>query len=343
MNLSRGLKRMPKSILKYKKLLLYTLGDPAGVGSEIIVKSLNQKDVLDSAIHLIIADHGSILKAVSNLESKIALNPMTSFNSSLLKPGVLNILDLSNATDVKLAQPDQVSAKASLEYLDKAIDIIKEHKSDITSLITLPVSKEAISSLGMGFKGHTEYLKDSFGVSSVLMIFLTPAFYLYLATRHIPLREVSDCINYIELKDAIKKMDNFFSRVDKHRSKIAVLGLNPHGGENGMIGDEEKLIIKPLVEELKVEGLDIDGPYPGDGFFRNRERSSYNIVVSLYHDQTLPVIKALFDNTVNFTLGLPFLRFSPDHGPAYDIAGKGIANPASLLKAIEYSLTLNVS
>ncbi|MDP8253936.1 MAG: 4-hydroxythreonine-4-phosphate dehydrogenase PdxA [Candidatus Kaelpia aquatica] len=343
MSLSQSLKRMPKSTLKYKKILLYTLGDPAGVGSEIIIKSLSQREVLDSAIHLIIADHRSILQAVSILKSKISLNPMTDFNSNLLEAGALNILDLSNAPDVELTRPDAASAKASLEYLDKAVDIIKKYGSDIASLITLPVSKEEISSLGVGFKGHTEYLKERFSVDSVLMVFLTPVFYLYLATRHIPLREVSAHIDYFELKDAIKKMDSFFSRIDKHKPKIAVLGLNPHGGENGIIGDEEVLIIKPLIEELKAEGLNIDGPYPGDGFFRNRERFNYNIVVSLYHDQTLPVIKAMFDNTVNFTLGLPFLRFSPDHGPAYDIAGEGIANPASLLKAIEYSLTLNVS
>ncbi|MDP8217015.1 MAG: 4-hydroxythreonine-4-phosphate dehydrogenase PdxA [Candidatus Kaelpia imicola] len=334
---------MPKSILKYKKLLLYTLGDPAGIGSEIIIKSLSQREVLNSAIHLIIADHKSILKVTSILKSKVSLNIMTGFDSVLLEAGALNILNLSNAPDVELSQPDAASARASLEYLDRAVDIIKEHGSEIASLITLPVSKEAISSLGVGFKGHTEYLKERFNVDSVLMIFLTPVFYLYLATRHIPLRDVSAHIDYLELKDAIKKMDSLFSKVDKHKPRIAVLGLNPHGGENGMIGDEEVLIIKPLIEELKAEGLNINGPYPGDGFFRNRERFDYDIVVSLYHDQALPVIKALFDNTVNFTLGLPFLRFSPDHGPAYDIAGEGIANPASLLKAIEYSLTLNVS
>ncbi len=333
---------MPKSISKYK-ILLYSLGDPSGIGPEILIKSLSDKDILNSAIHLAVADSRLLSKTVSTLGVDIPLNPIDSFDVQLLKAGILNVLNIPNADKVKLAKPNLESAKASLEYLDKASKLIEDFGSDISSLITLPVSKEAISSLGLNFKGHTEYLKDRFKVDSALMIFLTPLFSLYLATRHIPLREVADSIDAVKLKSAIREIDAFFSKVNKSEPKIAFLGLNPHSGEHGMIGSEEISIINPLIEELRTDGLDIYGPYPSDGFFRNKDRFEYDIVISLYHDQTLPVIKALFDNTVNFTLGLPFLRFSPDHGPAYDIAGKGIANPASLIKAIEYSLTLDAS
>ncbi len=343
MILFQDLKRMPKSISRYNKILLYTLGDPSGIGPEIIAKSFSSRDILDSATHLIVADHRPVLKAASALGLEIPFNIIDRADFTLLKSGVLNILNIPNAQRVEVAKPNFDSAKASLEYLNKASELIEEHNLDISSLITLPVSKEAISSLGVDFRGHTDYLKDRFKVDSVLMIFLTPSFNLYLATRHIPLRDVAASIDSVELKSAIKKISSFFSKVNKNKPKIALLGLNPHSGENGMIGDEEITIIKPLIAELKIDGLDIHGPYPGDGFFRNQDRFNYNIVVSLYHDQALPVIKALFDNTVNFTLGLPFLRFSPDHGPAYDIAGRGVANPASLIKAIEYSLTLDVS
>ncbi|MDD5614216.1 MAG: 4-hydroxythreonine-4-phosphate dehydrogenase PdxA [Candidatus Omnitrophica bacterium] len=332
---------MPKLTSKCKRILLYSLGDPAGIGPEILVKSLAGRRCLNSAFHTVVADKRVVSKALSVSGLSLKLNVLDSINADQLKNSCLNIIDVSNAGKTEFGRPSLNTGRFSFQYLKESVQIIKRRQLNIKALITLPVSKELISNSVACFTGHTEYLQKEFKVKKVLMVFLTPEFFLYLHTRHIPLKNVANSIKSKDLVDSIEKIACFYNESMSAIPKIAVLGLNPHASDGGLIGDEESKNIIPAVAILKKNGLDISGPYPADGFFRNTNRKKYQIVVSMYHDQSLPVLKTVFDGTVNCTVGLPFLRLSPDHGPAYDIAGKGIANPVSLNRAVDYALRFN--
>ena len=329
---------MPRSKLRSKQIILYTLGDPAGIGPEIIVKVLSKKKFLSSAVHVIIADEDVLKKTKTYLNSTLKFNAIIEFNSNNFKKGSLNIINIKNAGNTKPGVSSKTAGKASLEYLEKAVEVLKKYPQAIQALITLPVSKRQIELTGIKFKGHTEYLKEKFKAPSVLMIFLTDRFDVLLYTRHIPLKDVAKSIKKEGLVSAVSEAVDFYRKKCRFQPKVAMLGLNPHAGEGGTIGREEKDIIIPVVKRLKDKSINIDGPHPADGFFRNLEDTKYNLIVSMYHDQVLPLIKSAFPGTVNFSLGLPFLRFSPDHGTAFDIAGLGIAKTDSLEKAIEYAL-----
>jgi len=329
---------MPRSKLRSKRIILYTLGDPAGVGPEIIVKVLSKKKFLSSAVHVIIADEEVLKKTRAYLGSALKFNTVGEFDSKSFRKNSLNVIGLENARNTEPGVPSKETGKASLEYLEKAVGILKKYPRTIQALITLPVSKRQIELTGIKFKGHTEYLKEKFKAPSVSMIFLTDRFDVLLYTRHIPLKDVVRSIKEEELISAISEAVAFYRKKCRLQPKVAMLGLNPHAGENGVIGREEKDIIIPAIKRLKKKSVNIDGPYPADGFFRDLEDINYNLIVSMYHDQVLPLIKSVFPQTVNFSLGLPFLRFSPNHGTAFDIAGLGIAKTGSLEKAIEYTL-----
>ncbi|MDP8233754.1 MAG: 4-hydroxythreonine-4-phosphate dehydrogenase PdxA [Candidatus Saelkia tenebricola] len=325
---------------KSKQVILYTLGDPAGISPEIIVKVLSKRKVLRSAVHVIVADEEILKRTRSSLKSILKFNSVNKFNIEDFKENSLNIIDLKNAGNAKIGVPSKYTGKASLEYLKEAVGILEKYSKDIRALITLPVSKQHIELTGIKFKGHTEYLKNRFKVSSVLMIFLTNKFDVLLYTRHIPLNNVAKSIKKPELTSSILKAVDFYRATYRHQPKISILGLNPHAGEGGAIGKEEQTIIIPLIKKLKKNGIDINGPFPADGFFRNLKNINDDLIVSMYHDQVLPLIKSVFPDTVNFSLGLPFLRFSPNYGTAFNIAGVGIAETDSLEKAIEYALKL---
>jgi 4-hydroxythreonine-4-phosphate dehydrogenase len=317
------------------KIILYTLGEPSGIGAEVIIKTLLSSPIfLKKTKHLIIGDK-SIIKKVAEIYSlKFRINPIEQGNKLI---NGINLIDLNNAKRVKFGRPNINSAKASLEYLNLAIKLMKEKKADI--LITGPLSKYYIEKLGIKFKGHTEYLAKKFKVKKITMLFVSKKINLLLITRHIPIKEVSNQINKEKIIDSIKLAVSFMKeKLMIKNPKIAVCGLNPHAGEGGKVGREEIDIIIPAIKKLK--NLNIKGPFSADGLLRNIKSLDYNLIVSMFHDQALPAFKSLFKNLVNCTLGLPFLRLSPDHGPAFDIAGKGLADNSSMKATIKLALRI---
>ncbi|MCK5450595.1 MAG: 4-hydroxythreonine-4-phosphate dehydrogenase PdxA, partial [Candidatus Omnitrophica bacterium] len=207
-------------------------------------------------------------------------------------------------------------------------------------LVTAPVSKERIAEISPGFVGHTEYLREADGADMVTMVLTGESMCVVPVTRHIPLGDVTKHINEEYLfKTLVQVVDNRELITGKRDPKIAVAALNPHAGEGGKIGTEEKEIIMPAIERAKKVYPEIEGPVPADVVFYKAVKKEYDIVVSMYHDQCLAPFKMLdFDSGVNVTLGLGYVRTSPDHGTAFDIAGKGIANPRSMIEAIKLAV-----
>ncbi|HLD69835.1 MAG TPA: 4-hydroxythreonine-4-phosphate dehydrogenase PdxA [Candidatus Omnitrophota bacterium] len=287
-----------------RKTIGITLGDPCGIGPEVTAKALKMLPRLQVDI-VMIGDQNGFLKYFT--------------------PG----------------KPNPSSARASLEYLNSAVELLKRKK--ISALVTAPVSKESISALGVPFEGHTEFLARAFGVKHFGMMFVTDVLKTILVTRHIPLNQVSEAINPRNILGTIELV--FSSLRDQFQIKkprIAVCGLNPHAGEGGTIGQEEKTKIIPAIARARQAGIDVFGPLAADTLFCEPIVRGYDAAVAMYHDQGLIAIKSLyFSKVVNLTLGLPFVRTSPAHGTAFDIAGKNKADPSSMLEAIKLALRLS--
>nr|WP_229375785.1 4-hydroxythreonine-4-phosphate dehydrogenase PdxA [Fibrella aquatilis] len=234
-------------------------------------------------------------------------------------------------------QPGKVTPEAgaaALACLNRAVEDLKA--GQLHAIVTAPINKHNIQSAAFAFPGHTEYLANAFGVPDDLMFMVSENLKIGVVTGHVPLGKVRQYIT----KPAIQtKLDFMFQSLKQDfgiaRPKIAVLGLNPHAGENGLIGHEEKDIITPLINEMRRKGELLYGPFPADGFFGTRAYRKYDAILAMYHDQGLIPFKAIaFEEGVNFTAGLPIVRTSPDHGTAYDIAGKGLADETSMIQAI---------
>ncbi len=310
-----------------RKTIGITLGDPCGIGPEVTAKALTKILPRLTVDILVIGDQKVFLKYFGNRVQ----NPR------------LHFLDFKNISSEYFTpgKPHPAGARASLDYLNKAVELLKGEK--ITALVTAPVSKESISALGISFVGHTEFLAQAFKVKHFGMMFVTQVLKTILVTRHIPLNQVSEAINP---RNIFETIDLIFSSLrDQFQIKsprIAVCGLNPHAGEGGMIGREEKTKIIPAIKKARQAGIDVFGPLAADTLFCEPIVRSYDAAVGMYHDQGLIAIKSLyFSKVVNLTVGLPFVRTSPAHGTACDIAGKNKANPSSMLEAIKLAVQLS--
>ena len=301
-----------------------TIGDPAGIGPEVIAKSLQSDSIKRLGSYKIIGDKD--------------LLPFKIFKGSRC-----SLIDLNQSLKgkFKMGHPNRFSARASLNYLNKAIDLLKI--KEIDCLVTAPVSKEAISSLGERFEGHTEYLAKAFGVQEYEMMFVSPKLRTIIVTRHIPLKDVSQTITprkvYQTICLAEKALKRYF-RIRKPR--VAICGINPHAGEGGTIGHEEKTKIIPAVHKAQQKGMDVLGPLAADTIFIPHIAPKFDCIIAMYHDQGLiPIKTQYFGQTVNLTIGLPFIRTSPAHGPAFDIAGQNKADPSSMSEAIRLACQLS--
>ncbi|MBR2225609.1 MAG: 4-hydroxythreonine-4-phosphate dehydrogenase PdxA, partial [Bacteroidales bacterium] len=235
------------------------------------------------------------------------------------------------------AEPGQSSpdsAKAAMMSLEAAVKDLKEGYIDV--LVTGPINKRAMTAEGFGYTGHTEYLQDAFGAEEIAMIMVSPQLRVAIATGHIPLKDVPAALTKEKILSKLRLMNESLERdFAIPRPKIAVLGLNPHCGDGGLLGDEEQRIILPAVLQAQEEGILAFGPYSPDGYFGLGNYNRFDATLAMYHDQGLGPFKALaFSEGVNFTAGLPVVRTSPDHGTAYDMAGRDEADPHSMLHAI---------
>lgn len=234
----------------------------------------------------------------------------------------------------------QSKDETGFEAIQKAVEILKSRGAD--ALVTAPVNKSAINKSGIPFRGHTEYLANATGTKKFTMMFCSSSLRVTVVTRHIPLKEVPHTLTQQNVRDSIELTAEGLKRYfGIHRPRIGVSGLNPHCGEEGYMGIEEKKIIAPAIRHARLKIPGVQGPLPADVVFHMAYKGKFDAVISMYHDQGLGPFKMIaFEKGVNVTLGLPFVRTSPDHGTAYDIAGKGIADPASMKQAIKLAVTM---
>lgn len=308
-------------------------GDINGVGLEVVLKTFADPRVLEMCTPVVFTSKQTIIAY-----QKAAKVPEVRFNSiqSLtdIKDKAFNVLNVYNdAISLTLGNQTAEGGKYALLSLEAATEALK--KGEVDALVTAPINKENIQSEEFKFPGHTEYLESKCGGKS-LMCLLNDNLRVAVATGHIPLEKVAETLTTEMILDKldtlrISLMQDFGIRAPK----IAILGLNPHAGDNGVIGNAEKEIIDPAIKRAKDRGYLVFGPYPADGFFGNETYSQFDAILAMYHDQGLVPFKTLsFNNGVNFTAGLPVVRTSPDHGTAYGIAGKNEASEKSFRKAL---------
>ncbi len=319
-----------------KKLVVgITQGDGNGIGYEVIIKALADERMLDICTPVIYGSSkifGFYKKQIHNID-QINTNVISSAKDVHHKR--VNIVNcLPENVFVEPGQSTPESAKAAMASLERAVADIKEGYIDV--LVTAPINKRAMTSEGFGYTGHTEYLEKEFGVDEVAMIMVCDRLKIGVVTGHIALKDVAGSITKDKILSKLRLMKASLERdfgVDA--PKIAVLGLNPHCGDGGLLGDEEMQIILPAVQEANEEGILAFGPYSPDGFFGLGNHSKFDAVLAMYHDQGLIPFKALaFEEGVNYTAGLPVVRTSPDHGTAYEMAGRDMADPRSMMSAI---------
>jgi 4-hydroxythreonine-4-phosphate dehydrogenase len=316
--------------------VVFTCGDINGIGPEIAVKAFS-KILLKKNKHLIFICPKNIFEfyykqSKSNFKFKY-LNENETF-----LPSVLNIIPL-NDVELNLGKSTKQSGKTSYESIVKAISLIKNSLADV--MVTAPISKESFKLAGINYPGHTELLASSEKKKDFLMLFLSEQINAALLTIHEPIKNVPSLITKEKISKAIKLLDETAKQdLGISSPKIAVLGLNPHAGENGLIGKEEEKIIKPIIKYFKNNFI-VDGPFVPDAFWGSKIYKNYDAILGMYHDQILIPFKLLnFSCGVNFTAGLKTIRTSPDHGTAFDIAGKNKANISSLMQAYYYAIKI---
>jgi 4-hydroxythreonine-4-phosphate dehydrogenase len=322
-----------------------TMGDPTGIGPEILVKALSMEEPFRACRPIVFGDRPALSRAIRIQNLSTNLEAIDQIPRDGYLPGKIFFFPLSqlDVTSLRFGQPDRACGEAMVRYIEEAVK--RTTSRELDAITTCPINKKAMNEAGYSFPGHTELLGHLVGAPSVAMMFLGSKWRIVLVTTHLPLKDVSGWIKKDRILSTLRLTDEGMKKYfGIPHPKIAVLGLNPHSGEGGLLGEEETREILPAIAEAKLLGMDAEGPFPADSFFNVSGRYAFDAVVSMYHDQGLIPIKMLdFKEAVNFTLGLPFIRTSVDHGTAYDIAGKGLADPSNLVKAILTAANLSKS
>lgn len=330
-----------------KPVIGITMGDPAGIGPEVVVKALADPAIRDLARFVIYGMNELLAYAADLAEIEPFWwrvqhdSPRTGFS---LTHDVV-VLDYDEFTQLGSAvhKPTRQGGQASLTFIDDAIAAAGRTIEDagIDAVVTAPICKESWYMAGCKFPGHTEMFAHRTRSKRVVMAFESPKLRVALATVHVPLMDVRNILTIGAVFDPIDLGDQFCKKLGIEKPRIAVAGLNPHASENGRFGDEESRVITPAIEAAKSHGIDAHGPFPGDTVFNAALAGKYDLVVAMYHDQGLIPVKLLaFDKAVNVTLGLPVIRTSPDHGTAFDIVGKNLADPGSMKAAIRLAVKM---
>lgn len=311
-----------------------TIGDLNGIGAEVIIKALADNRLLNLFTPVV---YGST-KVLSFYRKQMGLEE---FNYSQVKSkgqyfhksiNVVNCWD--DVIEINPGQPSKQTAKAALQSLKRAVEELKEGHLD--GIVTGPIDKNTMHSEEFPFQGHTEYLTQEFGAGESLMLMVGEELRVGLVTEHIPVKDIPAFITKERVELKIRLMELSLKQDFLiNKPKIAVLGLNPHAGDEGLLGKEEQDVIKPVINDLKTKGKLIFGPFPADGFFATGQHRKYDGIVAMYHDQGLVAFKTLsFESGINYTAGLPYVRTSPDHGTAYNLAGKNLASESSMRQAM---------
>jgi 4-hydroxythreonine-4-phosphate dehydrogenase len=320
-----------------RPIVAVTMGDAAGIGPEIIIKAFMQGEIQNVSRPVVIGDTRVISNALKFVKgAQLQVNSICNISQARFIKGVIDVYDTANLdpAKIKIGQVSAPCGKAAVECLEKAIKLAMD--KEVAAIATAPINKEAIHKAGYRFHGHTEILAKRTKTKNYAMMFVSDAFWVMLVTTHMPLSKVSKNISKKKVLQTIKLAHDFLLKARGKKPKIGVAGLNPHAGEGGIFGNEEKKAIKPAVEEAKKLGINVKGPVSPDGIFYLANVGVFDIVIAMYHDQGLIPLKLLsFNRSVNVTVGLPIIRTSVDHGTGFDIAGKGWANPTSLIEAIK--------
>ncbi len=326
--------------MEEKIKIAITQGDVNGIGYEIILKSFASKHLFNLCVPIL---YGSpkVLAYYRKVLDLQNITYTTIRHVSEAQVNQINVIDCnSESVKVDLGQPTLDSGKAALEALERAVNDLKSGLIPI--LVTAPINKDTIQSDKFKFPGHTEYLEERLGAEETVMLMVQDNLRVAVATGHIPLKDVSSKITKELLLSKLRTLNKeMLHNFGLSKPKIAVLGLNPHAGDNGLLGKEDIEVIQPAIEQAKEEGILAMGPYPADGFFGSGGFAGFDAILAMYHDQGLMPFKTLANRGgVNFTAGLPIVRTSPAHGTAYGLVGKGVASEASFKEAIYEAISI---
>ena len=333
-----------------RKILGITMGDPAGVGPEIMVKALQDPKVYESCKPLVVGDAAILERACGLVGAKCTIHPVADPSEGLYEHGTIDILDMGllKPEDFAIGQVSAAAGDAAFQYVRKVIELAMDGKVDAT--VTNPLNKEAMNLAGHHFSGHTEIYAHYTGTEHYTMMLAHKDLRVVHVSTHVSLREACDRVKKDRVLEVIRIADKACRDMGIAKPRIGVAGLNPHCGEGGLFGREEIDEIAPAIEAARTAGIDAQGPIPPDTIFSKAIGGWYDIVVAMYHDQghiPLKVVGFVYDREkqawsavegVNITLGLPIIRTSVDHGTAFDQAGTGKANELSLKNAIEYAV-----
>ncbi|WDF25526.1 4-hydroxythreonine-4-phosphate dehydrogenase PdxA [Fusobacterium nucleatum] len=311
------------------------MGDPAGVGPEIVVKTAVSKEILDLCDLVVIGDKNILEKAIEICQVNLKIHTIKNVEEGKYEKGILNVIDLENVdmNTLEYGQVQGMCGKAAFEYIKKCVELAMEHKVD--AIATTPINKESLKAGNINYIGHTEILGDLSNSRDPLTMFEVDNMRVFFLTRHMSLRRACDAITKERVLEYIERCTKALKQLGVS-GKMAVAGLNPHSGEHGLFGDEEVKEITPAIEEAQKLGYDVVGPVGADSVFHQALQGRYAAVLSLYHDQGHIATKTYdFERTIAITLDMPFLRTSVDHGTAFDIAGKGIVSAVSMIEAVK--------
>lgn len=311
-----------------------TMGDPAGVGPEIIVKAFQDHSIYDTSCPFVVGDATFLCKMASRLAPGLSIKSISSPQKATFKPGSVDVLDLKNVpADIIPGQAGPVSGKTAVEFIRTAVDLTLDRQAD--AIATAPINKESLHLAGFPWPGHTEMLAEFTNTKNVALMLAGDVLRVVIATTHVPIDAVKQLITREQVTTIIQLTHHWLLEHVTESPNIAVTGLNPHCSDGGIFGDEEQTAIIPALDIARKEGIKVSGPFSADALFAKLKPHEYSAVITMYHDQgMIPVKMANRGTAVNVTLGLPIIRTSVDHGTAFDIAGKGRASPESLKLAI---------
>ncbi len=318
-----------------RPVIAVSMGDPAGIGPEVVVRAAAVPEVTQAA-RVVVAGDGKILeKALEITGVPLSIREITDPGQGDYRQGVINLINLSNvdSASFRFGEVSGPCGRAAYEYIQKCTDLALSGKAD--AVATAPVNKESLRAGGVPYIGHTEIFGALTGTADPLTMFETGGLRIFFLTRHVSLREMLELIKKENIKDTARRCLKALERLGVRGGTLAVAGLNPHCGEHGLFGLEEVEEITPAVLELQQEGLPVAGPVGADSVFHQAASGKYAAVLSLYHDQGHIAAKTLdFERTISITCGMPILRTSVDHGTAFDIAGKNLADETGMVEAI---------
>ena len=335
-----------------KPVIGISMGDPAGIGPEICIKALSNVSVYDRCNPIVVGDCEVMNQTVKFLNSGLKINSISDVHSAKFEFGTVDVFDLKNVemSELKLGEVSAMAGNAAFEAVKKVIDLALANEIDAT--VTAPINKESIHKAGHKFSGHTEIYAHFTNTAKYAMLLADENLRVIHATTHVSLRRACDLCKRERVLEVISLLNDACVQFGIAKPRIAVAGLNPHAGENGLFGDEEINEIIPAIEEANKLGFQVEGPVPPDTMFVKAVQGKYDGCVAMYHDQGHIPFKLegfKWDNEkqtmksvkgVNITLGLPIIRTSVDHGTAFEIAGRGIASPDAMLVAIDYAILM---